>query len=128
MTTGLILGFILGVLLSLLVVVFDERHRQRAPIPAAPQWRSLSGQPLPGTAAFTILSAMSGNGCLGRSQADEPVFVLCARDRAASMAVRDWADLAEKLGASKVKVLGAKDLADRMAQWRERHGGGKVPD
>jgi hypothetical protein len=87
-----------------------------------------STQPQPGTAGFTIAAALNGVGCLGRSRADEPVFVLCARDKAASMAVRDWAELAEHLGAGKEKVADARDMADRMEQWREAHGGGKVPD
>jgi hypothetical protein len=85
-------------------------------------------QPQKGTAGWTIVASLNGVGCLGRSMADEPVFVLCARDRAASMAVRDWAALAEKIGAKPSKISGARALADRMEQWREQHGGGKIPD
>lgn len=92
-----------------------------------PEWMR-STQAQPGTAGFTIAAALNGVGCLGRSKADEPVFVLCARDKAASMAVRDWADLAEKLGAGQGKTADARALADRMEQWRLRHGGGKIPD
>lgn len=92
-----------------------------------PEWLR-SSQAQPGTAGFTIAAALNGVGCLGRSQADEPVFVLCARDKAASMTVRDWASLAEKLGAKPEKTVEARAMADRMEEWRERHGGGKVPD
>ncbi len=99
----------------------EQERRQK------PEWLK-STQPQPGTAGFTIAAALNGVGCLGRSRADEPVFVLCARDKAASMAVRDWALLAEKLGAKPVKVADARHLADRMEEWREATGGGKIPD
>jgi hypothetical protein len=92
-----------------------------------PEWLK-STQPQPGTAGFTIAAALNGVGCLGRCRADEPVFVLCARDKAASMAVRDWAALAERLGAGREKIADARDMADRMEQWREASGGGKIPD
>jgi cytochrome oxidase assembly protein ShyY1 len=95
--------------------------------PAKPEWLK-STQPQPGTAGFVIAAALNGIGCLGRSAADEPVFVLVARDKASSMVVRDWADMAEKLGAGRDKTWGAREQADRMQEWRERHGGGKVPD
>jgi hypothetical protein len=36
-------------------------------------------------------AANRGEGCLGKSQDDEPVFVLVARDRLAANAVRLWA-------------------------------------
>jgi hypothetical protein len=91
-------------------------------------YKSVSGQPKPGTAAFTILSALNGRGCLGRSKPEEPVFVLCARDKAASMVVRQWADFAHRLGASAEKVKGAYQVAADMSAWREAHGGGKIPD
>lgn len=42
----------------------------------------------------TIDAAAMGEGCLGRSQADEPVFVLVARDQIAASVVRDWAERA----------------------------------
>lgn len=71
---------------------------------------------------------MAGEGCLGKSQGDEPVFVLVARDRVASIVVRTWATLAGWLGAPKAKTDEAMALADRMDAWRDAHGGGKVPD
>lgn len=85
-------------------------------------------RPEPGTAGWTIIAAMSGAGCLGRSKSDEPVFVLCARDKTAAMLVRDWAALLERLGGPAAKVADARALADRMERWREAHGGGKLPD
>ena len=98
-----------------------------APPPSRPAWISKLA-PSEGSAGFTIAAALSGVGCLGRSRSDEPVFVLCARDKAASKAVRCWADEAEKLGANARKTSDARALADRMEVWREAHGGGKVPD
>jgi hypothetical protein len=113
--------------------LFESRKKappvQAPPVarPAKPEWLK-STQPQPGTAGFVIAAALNGIGCLGRSAADEPVFVLVARDKASSMVVRDWADMAEKLGAGRDKTWGAREQADRMQEWRERHGGGKVPD
>lgn len=128
------IAFALGLYLG---TIWQERYRRRADAKARdeelarrlkkPEWIK-STQPQPGTAGFTIAAALNGVGPLGRSWADEPVFVLCARDRAASMTVRDWAALAEKLGASPSKVADARDMADRMEQWREASGCGKVPD
>jgi hypothetical protein len=103
--------------------VLQAQREQRA----KPAWLK-NGQAQPGTAGFTIAAALNGVGCLGRCQADEPVFVLCARDRAASMVVRDWASMAEKLGTGFEKIADARELADSMERWREQHGGGKVPD
>jgi hypothetical protein len=104
-----------------------RRSKPAVPPAVKPEWLK-STQPQPGTAGFTIAGALNGVGCLGRSRADEPVFVLCARDKAASMTVRDWADMAEKLGAKPEKVKDARYMADRMEAWREAAGGGKVPD
>lgn len=114
----------------------NREHERRSTVASAkrgpepkrkPEWMR-STQAQPGTAGFTIAAALNGVGCLGRCQADEPVFVLCARDRAASMAVRDWAALASKLGANPAKVSEADAIADRMEAWRLKHGGGKIPD
>lgn len=99
----------------------EEERRQK------PEWLK-STQPQPGTAGFTIAAALNGVGCLGRSRADEPVFVLCARDKTASMVVRDWATMAAAMGAAPEKVSDARDIADAMELWRNSHGGGKIPD
>lgn len=68
------------------------------------------------------------NSCLNRSQSDEPLFVLCARDVIAHEAVRTWAMRAERLGVNPEKVADARAVADAMVAWRENNGGGKVPD
>lgn len=72
--------------------------------------------------------AARGEGCLGRSQDDEPVFVLVARDRYAAQTVREWADTVAFMHGPSPKTDEARQLADRMDAWREAHGGGKVPD
>lgn len=81
----------------------------------------------------TVIAELAvGNGCLGRSQADEPVFVLCARDRFAAQAVRRWADAVELAthpdSSGRQKAIEARAVARAMDAWRESHGGGKVPD
>lgn len=75
-----------------------------------------------------LAAANRGEGCLGRSQDDEPVFVLVARDKYASQMVRRWALTVETDHGESAKTLEAYELADRMEAWREAHGGGKVPD
>ncbi len=139
MTIGNAATFFVAFFLGFYVCALLERRRQAqeaaqepvqappAPRPAKPQWIK-SGQPQPGTAGFVIAGALNGVGCLGKSHADEPVFVLVARDKASSMVVRDWADMAEKLGTKTEKLWEARELADRMQAWREHRGGGKVPD
>lgn len=76
-----------------------------------------------------IAAAIQGEGCLGRSAPDEPVFILVARDRTASKTVRFWAQAAKDAGCqNEEKIAEAMRLATQMDDWRERHGGGKVPD
>jgi hypothetical protein len=82
----------------------------------------------PHSAAATVADALAGLGCLGRSAADEPVFVLCARDRLAAETVRAWIDYATARGVAAAKLADAADVAREMDGWRERAGGGKVPD
>lgn len=50
-----------------------------------------------------------GEGCLGRSQLDEPVFILCGRDPDAGAAVRKWADDREM----RVSRAGLLDMRQR---------------
>jgi hypothetical protein len=74
-------------------------------------------------------AAARGEGCLGRSADDEPIFVLCARDRAASETVRQWAANAASAGCKNTDKLNeALRQASLMDDWRARMGGGKVPD
>ncbi len=73
-------------------------------------------------------AAAKGEGCLGRSADDEPVFVLCARDVTAATAVRKWATSAELRGDVPLgKIAAAFDVANAMDIWRATHGG-KAPD
>ncbi len=55
---------------------------------------------------------------------DEPVFLIRGQDIVGGEAVRAWADLAEKVGASADILRAARDHADRMDAWRPK----KVPD
>jgi len=82
----------------------------------------------PHSAAATVAAALAGRGCLGRSAADEPVFVLCARDRLAAETVRAWIDYATARGVAVEKLADATVVAKEMEGWRERSGGGKLPD
>jgi hypothetical protein len=83
-----------------------------------------------------VLELRRGEGCLGRSAPDEPVFVLVGRDLLAADSVRDWADrlevrskaLGELTGARQAKIADARATAKAMDAWRVANGGGKLPD
>lgn len=85
----------------------------------------------PFTAAAVIERAMHSLGCLGRSAADEPVFVLCARDVLAGDIVREWADRVEVravgssglTGKRRQKIATARREAVAMDTWRQKNGG-----
>lgn len=74
-------------------------------------------------------AASKGDGCLGRSKDDEPIFILCARDPFAAVTVREWADLYERRHAMngtldakrKAKVSEARLQSRRMEEWRAAH-------
>lgn len=79
----------------------------------------------------TAAEEREGTGCLGRADANEPVFVLRGQDQTAPMLVRAWAAMVElhapgQRNASKMlrKAKEARSLADRMEQWHTR----KLPD
>jgi hypothetical protein len=55
---------------------------------------------------------------------DEPVFLIRGQDVVGGEAVRAWADLAEKAGASADIIKAARDHAARMDAWQPK----KVPD
>lgn len=67
------------------------------------------------------------NGCLNRSQDDEPIFVLVARDALAPEVVRLWAEKAILLGTPAAKVDEALELVAQMEAWQAAHFS-KVPD
>ena len=83
------------------------------------------------TKAEELAALARGEGCIGKSQDDEPIFTLVARDKFAAAAVRRWAGEV-MAGSGKTiddpKIAEAMALAQQMDNWREAHGGGKVPD
>lgn len=57
--------------------------------------------------------------CLNKSEPDEPLFVLCARDPIAPDAVMRWAFIAEQQGTHEpAKIEEARALAAQMEEWR----------
>lgn len=58
--------------------------------------------------------------CLNKAKADEPLFVLRAKDPYAPMAVRHWAAMAYGHHEPE-KVKEALALADEMEAWRKRN-------
>ena len=67
------------------------------------------------------------SGCISRAAADEPVFVLRAKDRLAPGVIRYWTQRAANMGVSPAKIEEALDLAAAMEEWQEAHGC-KLPD
>lgn len=65
--------------------------------------------------------------CLKNLAADEPVFILKAKDKLASAVVRIWEVLARAAGTDSAKLGAAVDTADWMDTWG-RDFGTKVPD
>jgi hypothetical protein len=57
----------------------------------------------------------------------EPVFLLRAKDELAPTTVHRWATLLEERGGDSELVEAARDWADAMYEWQERHGS-KLPD
>lgn len=79
------------------------------------------------TKAETLKEAKAGKGCLGRSQDDEPIFVIAARDSTSVSAVRRWAWKAATKGAPAAKVGEALCCAAAMHKWQKQNGR-KDPD
>lgn len=59
--------------------------------------------------------------CLNRSAADEPVFVLCARDQSAPGIVQRWMTQAARDGVNADKLAGAERLRLEMLEWQAAH-------
>ena len=59
--------------------------------------------------------------CYQKAEADEPMFVLLARDRYAPILVMLWAELREAAGEDPDKVQEARDCADDMTAWNEMY-------
>lgn len=79
------------------------------------------------TAGEVIDEANRGLGCLGRAHADEPVFVIRAKDVIFTRAVRYWLEEARAEGASDAKIAGAQAVLADGVEWRAANGT-KVPD
>lgn len=59
--------------------------------------------------------------CLNKARAEEPLFVLRAKDPLAPAVVRTWANNAEATGAHEPeKIAEARALADAMDEYRKR--------
>jgi hypothetical protein len=67
---------------------------------------------------------LDGRGCLGKAEADEPIFVLRAQDRLAPLLVWMWATLAWWCGCPRNKVGEAFNTMSAMRRWPRR----KFPD
>ena len=72
------------------------------------------------TKSKTMMEAAAGEGCLGRSQADEPVFVICARDPQGGHVVRLWAKGAIDHRVDPDKIADALRIASSMDEWHEQ--------
>jgi hypothetical protein len=62
--------------------------------------------------------------CYAKAEPDEPMFVLLARDRTASDAVRRWARTRIARGLNETideQISEALDCADAMDAWREKN-------
>ena len=77
------------------------------------------------TKAEELSALADGRGCLAKSQDEEPIFILCARDTFAAGMVREWADRVESTAARIgeltkdriAKVADARRLALAMDNW-----------
>lgn len=56
--------------------------------------------------------------CLNKSQSDEPLFVLCARDATAPQTIRHWVAMNHGRQPEE-KLLEAEHAADEMEKWNQ---------
>lgn len=68
-----------------------------------------------------------GEGCLGKADDDEPIFVLRAQDVFAPSLVESWAMRVRRLDPDAEKSRSAYKVADAMLKWQANHKT-KVPD
>lgn len=63
--------------------------------------------------------------CFNRALADEPMFILLGRDRAAPDAIRAWVEARNRLGldTDQEQLLEAFKDSDRFREWREANDG-----
>ena len=107
--------------------VFDRAHRLEHEQRQAQAQAARGAGAGPMTKAEVLAAAARGEGPLGRSADEEPVFVLVARDVFAVAAVEDWIRSAAHAGVPDLKVHGARQVYAAMLAWRKAHGA-KVPD
>jgi hypothetical protein len=70
-----------------------------------------------------------GEGCLGKSDPDEPVFILRAQDAAFAAGVMGWINEARRLGAPEAKTREAHDIVQAAIDWQRANPDRvKVPD
>lgn len=89
-----------------------------------------------------LTQVLEGKGPLGKSQDDEPVFVLVGRDIYAPQIIRAWCNLlgsgagplpttheeaAEYASKVNPKYRDAMEIANQMSDWQVKHGS-KTPD
>lgn len=67
------------------------------------------------------------SGCLQNSAGDEPLFLLCGRDRIAPGLVKEWAKKATALGVKKAKTNEALECFRKMVAWQIMNKS-KLPD
>jgi hypothetical protein len=76
-----------------------------------------------------VLGLADQSSCLAKAANDEPIFTLRANDRTSSKTVRQWVQNAKDAGCTNIpKLEEALEWALAAQDWREAHGGGKVPD
>lgn len=75
----------------------------------------------------TMRAAARGQGCLGRADDDEPVFVLRAKDALAADILWEWIHQARVNSVNSDKIDAAQDDLEAFRQWRKQHGT-KLPD
>ena len=81
------------------------------------------------TKAEVLEALRCGCSSIGRTELDEPVFILRAQDILAPRVVVRWAHLAEQAGTAQDKVRGALEVAKQMADWQANNPHRvKVPD
>lgn len=74
-----------------------------------------------------LLNEELERGVLSRVAADEPLFVLRAKDALAVRAIEKWMEFAEEEAVSADKIAEADNLCGMMEEWQRRNGT-KIPD
>ena len=75
-----------------------------------------------GEAGYTLLARELEFGSLASARKDEPVFVLCARDRLAPTAIQAWINAARVSNVPDHKLQSAHETIEAMNGWTgDRH-------